>query len=302
MHHASHLKAATTLIATFALFACSPGDLVPTPADTTMYSPADLNVIAASEPTARLAYAGEAEVQTGDLRVPEGRGPFPVAMLVHGGCWNNLGLINNMGPLADWLAENGVASWNVDYRELKTGGGWPQTFVDWAGALSQLQTLAASHALDLERITVIGHSSGTLPAVWLGMEGRGDAIVSDNIPDVRAAVTLDGPLSLNGMSGVQEDICSEPVVSQLMGGTPEDVPERYAMVEPGENDFALEEMLVVVGSLPLDFDTPVAAIAGQGVKVTRIDLDGRSHFNLLVPGTADFGRIEPDLLRVAQGK
>jgi acetyl esterase/lipase len=86
------------------------------------------------------------------------------------------------GPLADWLAENGVASWNVDYRELKTGGGWPQTFVDWAGALSQLQTLAASHALDLERITVIGHSSGTLPAVWLGMEGRGDAIVSDNIP------------------------------------------------------------------------------------------------------------------------
>jgi hypothetical protein len=79
-------------------------------------------------------------------------------------------------------------------------------------------------------------------------------------------------------------------------------PERYAMVEPGENAFALEEMLVVVGSLPLDFDTPVAAIAGQGVKVTRIDLDGRSHFNLLVPGTADFGRIEPDLLRVAQGK
>lgn len=295
-------KAATALFATISLAACTPSDLVPTPADTTMYSPADLNVDIAKKPLARIAYAGEAEQQIGDLRVPEGEGPHPVAMLVHGGCWNNLGSIHNMGPMADWLAENGVASWNIDYRELQNGGGWPQTFVDWAAALSHLKTLAPEHNLDLERITVIGHSSGTTPAVWLGMADRGDAIVAENIPEVRAAVVLDGPVSLAEMDGVDADICRVPVVSQLMGGAPDEVPGRYAMVEPAGNTFALEEMLVVAGSLPLDFDTPVATLREQGLKVTKINLDGKSHFNLVVPGTPDFAEIAPDLLRVSQGK
>lgn len=295
-------KAAGTLLATLALAACAPGDLVPTPADTTMYSPADLNVDIARKPLARIAYAGEAAQQVGDLRVPEGRGPHPVAMLVHGGCWNNLGSIHNMGTMADWLAENGVASWNIDYRELQNGGGWPETFVDWAAALSHLKTLAGEHNLDLSRITVIGHSSGATPAVWLGMADRGDAIVGANIPEVRAAVVLDGPVSLGAMNGADAEICGVRVVSQLMGGTPEEVPGRYAMVEPEGNAFAIEEMVVVVGSLPLDFDTPVGSLREQGVKVTKIELDGRSHFNLLVPGTADFGRIEADLLRVSRGR
>lgn len=295
-------KRATVALACVALWACAPGDLVPTPADTTMYSPADLNVDIAKKPLARIAYAGEAKQQIGDLRVPEGRGPHPVAMLVHGGCWNNLGSIHNMGPMADWLAENGVASWNIDYRELQNGGGWPQTFVDWAAALVHLKTLAPEHNLDLRRITVIGHSSGATPAVWLGMADRGDAIVGANIPEVRAAVLLDGPVSLGRMDGPDLEICRVPVVSQLMGGSPEEVPGRFAMVEPEGNSFALEEMLVVAGSLPLDFDTPVGSLREQGVKVTKIELDGRSHFNLLVPGTADFGRIGADLLRVARGE
>ena len=61
-------KAATALFATISLAACTPSDLVPTPADTTMYSPADLNVDIAKKPLARIAYAGEAEQQIGDLR------------------------------------------------------------------------------------------------------------------------------------------------------------------------------------------------------------------------------------------
>lgn len=284
------------------LAACAPVEPATTALDTTDYSPAQLNVVSASEPVLREAYADQSPVQIGELRLPDGDGPFPVVMLVHGGCWNNLGSINNFGPMADWLGENGVASWNIDYRELGNGGGWPESFVDWGAALARLGKLGERYPLDLERITVMGHSAGTTPAVWLGMADHGDLVVDADMPEVRAAILLDGPLSLTDWVGPDERICGAPVIPMLMGGTPAEEPERYAMVEPAQNAISMEEMLVVVGSLPGPPDGLESAMATEGVTMSRIDLDGTSHFNLLVPGTPDFARIAPSVLRVSKGE
>src|SRR5215218_9453894 len=76
---------------------------------------------------ARLAYGPE-PLQFGDLRARAGEGPFPLAIVIHGGYWKaNYNLIHT-GHLCRALTEDGVATWNVEYRSLgDPGGGWPGT-------------------------------------------------------------------------------------------------------------------------------------------------------------------------------
>src|SRR3712207_2737779 len=65
----------------------------------------------------RISY-GDAPQQFGELRVPKGDGPFPVIMLIHGGCWQNAFDYRYITHFAAWLAEHGVATWTIEYRRL----------------------------------------------------------------------------------------------------------------------------------------------------------------------------------------
>src|SRR5687767_6687325 len=94
----------------------------------------------AAAPGTRIPY-GSGTLQFGELRVPDGQGRHPVAILVHGGCWRaRIGQLPEaatsldlLRPLAVALAGEGIASWNIEYRRLgQEGGGWPGTFEDIA--------------------------------------------------------------------------------------------------------------------------------------------------------------------------
>src|SRR5437660_2007422 len=64
---------------------------------------------------------GKDALQFGEIRVPAGAGPFPVAILVHGGCWSAklqdlpeaVTSFELLRPIAAALVESGVASWNI---------------------------------------------------------------------------------------------------------------------------------------------------------------------------------------------
>lgn len=79
-------------------------------------------VIAQTAPApARIAYGPE-PTSFGELLVPAGQGPFPVVVLLHGGCWlAKGGNAEGMRPMAAMLASHGLASWNIEYRR----GGHP---------------------------------------------------------------------------------------------------------------------------------------------------------------------------------
>jgi acetyl esterase/lipase len=95
-----------------------------------------------SSPAARIRY-GPSSSQLLDVRVPAGQGPFPVVVLIHGGCWNmEFGSPAHMAPLAQALLERGVASINVEYRRVgEPGGGWPGTFRDIGAAIDAVRTI-----------------------------------------------------------------------------------------------------------------------------------------------------------------
>ena len=80
---------------------------------------------------------------------------MPVVVLIHGGFWRARYGRELMTPLAEDLAARGFGAWNVEYRRLHTGGGWPTTAEDVAAAIDFLR-----HALGHEPIAAVGHSAG----------------------------------------------------------------------------------------------------------------------------------------------
>lgn len=267
------------------------------------FSPDRLDKAPSDPPTARLVYGTVSPKQSGVLRIPEGKGPFPIAVLYHGGCWKGFGGSANMAALGSFLARNGVASWAPGYRELGSEGGWPNTFADWAQGLAYVKTLAKTYPIDLKRLSVMGHSAGTMPAMWLGSGNKGDAVIDDQLPKVRGVVAIDGPLRpMAYAGGIDAMICGEPVIAPLMGGTPAEVPARYAMLDPLVNVPQIRRLLVIDGNLPDPEPEVIDGLRAKGIAVEVIRTDQDEHFAILVPGTQDFAAAGPALLDIAKGR
>ena len=74
-------------------------------------------------PSATIRY-GDHALQIVDLWLPEGPGPHPVALMVHGGCWQTeIADRRIMNWIADDLRQRGIAVWNIDYRGVDRPGG-----------------------------------------------------------------------------------------------------------------------------------------------------------------------------------
>lgn len=100
---------------------------------------------------------------------------LPVAVLVHGGSWSTQGNVYSIQHVARELVENGVAVWNVEYRSLGTGGGWPTTYADVCDAIDHLLVLKFFYALnlDLDEVYLVGHSAGSqLAALAIGQSPK----------------------------------------------------------------------------------------------------------------------------------
>lgn len=185
-------------------------------------------------PAKRIAY-GNAPQQFGELRLPKGAGPFPVIVLVHGGCWMAAFDYVYMTHLAAWLAERGVATWTIEFRRVgDAGGGWPGTFLDVAHATDALRKMAQTSPLDTQRVFAAGHSAGGQLALWLASRARLPA---------ESELYLQNPLPIRGVLGLAAitdlaqyrngppDSCHASV-DQLLGGSPEKFSQRYAQTSP----------------------------------------------------------------------
>ncbi|MCB0631544.1 MAG: alpha/beta hydrolase, partial [Lewinella sp.] len=119
-------------------------------------------------PYATFSY-GALPSHIGDFFLPEGEGPFPVVMVIHGGFWRDGYYRDSMHGVAADLTKKGFAAWNVEYRRVgPSGGGYPESHQDVIRALNYLSVLSNTHPLDLNRIAVIGHSAGGYLSVWAG--------------------------------------------------------------------------------------------------------------------------------------
>jgi acetyl esterase/lipase len=173
-------------------------------------------------PTAKLAY-GPAPSQFAELFVPPGAGPFPVAVLVHGGCWNSkFGGIVQFRNMAGALAARGIAVWNVEYRRIdEPGGGYPGMYLDMHAALDLLKAQAPMHKLDLSRIAAVGHSAGGQLVQWIAGRARipaGSPLHQANPLRVDRIVSLGGLADLRHEAALIKSSCDRDITQ--LAGTP----------------------------------------------------------------------------------
>ncbi|HLL92562.1 MAG TPA: alpha/beta hydrolase, partial [Solirubrobacteraceae bacterium] len=134
------------------------------------------------------------------------------------------------GLVGDLLAR-GWATWNVEYRRVGNGGGWPETFFDVAGAIDHLPELDAP--LDLDRVSLLGHSAGGQLALWAASRGR----LAPGAPGAlrgQPPVRLCAAISQAGVCDLSTSARRVPggAAATLMGGGPDELPERYEAADP----------------------------------------------------------------------
>ena len=187
-------------------------------------------------PGERFPY-GKGPQQFGELRVPKGNGPFPVMVVIHGGCWQNAFDYVYMTRLAAWITEHGVATWTIEYRRLgDDGGGWPGTFLDVAAATDALREIAPKSRLDLKRVYATGHSAGGQLALWLVSRGK---LPESSELYRKDPVAIRGVLGLAAITNLETYRIGPPnschsSVEPLLGGAPDKVGPRYAETSPSQ--------------------------------------------------------------------
>lgn len=104
-------------------------------------------------------YAGtKDERQQGDIFIPEGAGPFPGIVLVHGGGWKSRDR-EDMNSIAESLAENGFVVFNINYR-FSPKDKHPAPIDDLQSAVIYLKANAAKFKFAPEKLGLWGYSSG----------------------------------------------------------------------------------------------------------------------------------------------
>lgn len=184
---------------------------------------------------------GQDPSQWGELFLPDlpaGARHQGVVVVIHGGYWRSTYGAELGEPLAQDLAERGMAAWNLEYRRAGNGGGWPATFEDILAGIDKLADLAEPHALDLGKVVALGHSAGGHLAVWAAGRPRLDGLVpgeGGRINSSNHGVRLTGVVSQSGVLNLAEAErlnLSDGAVVNLLGGPSSEFPERHRYADP----------------------------------------------------------------------
>lgn len=239
---------------------------------------------------------GDRPAQVVDLYLPQGAGPHPVVLMIHGGCWSQPWDRTLMNWAADDLRKRGYAVWNVDYWTLgeTDRSARPMLFADVARAADALRDRAERHRLDLSRVVTIGHSAGGHLALWLaarknlppGHFARG----RDPLP-IHAAISLGGLQDLELAAQPPGSGCGTEVIGRLVGRGTSAVPDVFADTSvPRMGPLGIPQVLINGTEdriIPTHFAEDYAGkmrAQGDEVRVRLIPRTG--HVELIAPESA----------------
>ncbi|HLK23677.1 MAG TPA: alpha/beta hydrolase [Caulobacteraceae bacterium] len=240
-------------------------------------------------PSERIAY-GPDPLQVGELWAPAGKGPHPVVVMIHGGCWRtNIAKLAIMNYAAADLARRGIAVWNIEYRGIdRPGGGYPGTFQDVAAAADALVGIARAHKLETGRIVAVGHSAGGHLAFWLAAR---PSLPHDSPLWSAHPLPIAGVVSLGGVPDLTTagQGCGDESVSRLVGRPSAKRPDVLADTSPAE--LAPRVAAVVISGEEDGVAPPqmarafVAKMAARGMRFDEVVLPATGHVELIAPGT-----------------
>jgi acetyl esterase/lipase len=237
----------------------------------------------------RVTYGPDPQ-QFAELRFPDGQGPHPLLLVIHGGFWRSAYNLSHIGHLCAAFTKKGIVTCNVEYRRLgNPGGGWPGTFQDVSVATDHiLETISSNPRVDMTRTSVIGHSAGGHLALWLASQHR---IAPTSPLHSNQKLHLGSAISLAGVCDLRaawKERLGNGVVATLIGGTPDQYPDRYDAGSPIELLPTGIRQVLIHGSdddiVPVSQSERFVERAEHlGEKPALVKLDGIGHFELIDP-------------------
>ena len=224
--------------------------------------------------------------QYADLYMPDDPSPFqndvgiPCIMLIHGGFWKEKYDSELMKPIAEDLAEAGVATWNIEFKRWSDdeNGVWMDTLSDVMRAWGQLALLPG---IDITRSMVMGHSAGGQLALILAAKAErkpwlviAQAPITDLIGADHAKLSDDGD-----------------AVRRWLGCTPEENPELWSQLNPVDNP-PISPVLIIHGEQDDEVpheqsETYARVMKAKGADVQKLWLPG-DHFSIIDVASDDW--------------
>lgn len=265
----------------------------------------------APAPDATVRY-GDGPEHLADVRLPAAVDgpPRPLVVVIHGGFWRAEYDRRHTSPLAADLAARGYPVAQLEYRRTgQVGGGWPGTLDDVLAGVAALPALVepllpqpaagpGQHGPGRRAPILLGHSAGGQLALHCARylpDRVGGVLALAPVSDLAEAYRLD----LDGGA-----------VAALLGGGPEEFPDRYAVADPypaAPESARVYRSSQVQGKSPtvilhgsLDAQVPVgmsrryAAAAGPNCRL--IELPECEHFGLIDPESPGWHRVTDALL------
>ena len=254
-------------------------------------------------PTQTISY-GPAPHQFAELWLPNGKGPHPTLVMIHGGCWlAELPGTELMAYISEDLRQHGYAVWSIDYRRLgDDGGGYPGTFLDTAAAIDNLRNIAPKYKLDLKKLIAIGHSAGGHLATWAAVRPRlpkqSPLAKADPLP-ITGVVSLAG---INDLAAYREkgpSACGGPSTIDALVDAKRKA-DLYAETSPAALLPIGVRQAVISGALdkivPPQFGKDFAAAATKkGDTAKEITIESAGHFELIDPTSDAWKTIRAEI-------
>ncbi len=116
-----------------------------------------------------------------DAFVPEGDGPFPTCILVHGGGFVRGDKQMYIKPLFEPLSKAGFTWFTINYR-LAPAHRFPANIEDTEAAIRWVKAHAKEYKVDVNRIALIGESAGGHIVSFVGTRAKGDLSLAAVVP------------------------------------------------------------------------------------------------------------------------
>ena len=244
-----------------------------------------------------------------DLWLPKGKPPFPVVLMIHGGCWQTeIADRSIMNWISDDLRRQGIAVWNIEYRGVDRGGGYPQTYDDVAKAADLLGSDGAKYGLDARRSVVVGHSAGGHLGLWLGARR---ALPASSRFHARAMfkptaiISQGGVPDLRMISAMPNHACGSDGATAMAGIVSPARLNIYADTSPPEMRQGGLAQILVNGDQdrvapPLFASDYRAKVKAKGGRVDVITVADTGHVELIAPDTAAWAK-QVTLIRARLG-
>ena len=160
-----------------------------------------------------------------DIYRPATAGRYPSVVQVYGGAWQR-GAPGDDAAFATYLAAHGFVVFAIDYRHAPRWQ-WPAQIEDVRTALGWIRAHGGEYDADVSRLALLGRSAGAHLAMLAAYE--------PGAPPVAAVVSYYGPVDL--ADGYRNPPRPDPldvrsVEEALLGGTPDQVPDRYREASP----------------------------------------------------------------------